>query len=92
MMSQIDGLVSNLNADIGKISAGKLKADVDKKENMLKAEDMSMMTSMQDMTVRPSNVDESVLQKRPSNNDGSKAQQQQQRQSMNIFNKERPTQ
>ena len=79
MMSQIDGLVSNLNADIGKISAGKLKADVDKKENMLKAEDMSMMTSMQDMTVRPSNVDESVLQKRPSNNDGSKAQQQQQR-------------
>ena len=91
MMSQIDGLVSNLNADIGKISAGKLKADVDKKENMLKAEDMSMMTSMQDMTVRPSNVDESVLQKRPSNNDGSKAQQQQQRQSMNIFNKERPT-
>ena len=92
MMSQIDGLVSNLNADIGKISAGKLKADVDKKENILKAEDMSMMTSMQDMTVRPSNVDESVLQKRPSNNDGSKAQQQQQRQSMNIFNKERPTQ
>ena len=92
MMSQIDGLVNNLNADIGKISAGKLKADVDKKENMLKAEDMSMMTSMQDMTVRPSNVDESVLQKRPSNNDGSKAQQQQQRQSMNIFNKERPTQ
>ena len=92
MMSQIDGLVSNLNADIGKISAGKLKADVDKKENMLKAQDMSMMTSMQDMTVRPSNVDESVLQKRPSNNDGSKAQQQQQRQSMNIFNKERPTQ
>ena len=61
MMSQIDGLVSNLNADIGKISAGKLKADVDKKENMLKAQDMSMMTSMQDMTVRPSNVDESVL-------------------------------
>ena len=92
MMSQIDGLVNNLNADIGKISACKLKADVDKKENMLKAEDMSMMTSMQDMTVRPSNVDESVLQKRPSNNDGSKAQQQQQRQSMNIFNKERPTQ
>ena len=92
MMSQIDGLVSNLNADIGKISAGKLKADVDKKENMLKAEDMSMMTSMQDMTVRPSNVDESVLQKRPSNNDSSKAQQQQHRQSMNIFNKERPTQ
>ena len=82
MMSQIDGLVNNLNADIGPIAINKaaeaamknktiedLKAEADLKENMLLdgIDDTMLDSTVRDDTVRPTEFDDSILQKRPSN-------------------------
>ena len=91
MMSEIDGLVTNLHTDINKMmesskrikdqqaaqlssrrgAAGggeDLKASADLKENELRQSEITLMTSMMnDTALRESAVDETVLQKRPSN-------------------------
>ena len=92
MMSEIDGLVTNLHTDINKMmdsskrikdlqaaqfsSAKKtnkngedLKASADLKENQLRQSELTLMSSMMNETAMggESAVDETVLQKRPSN-------------------------
>lgn len=91
MMSEIDGLVTNLHTDINKMmesskrikdqqaqmsqtqkksssGAEDLKASADLKENYLRQSEITLMTSMMnDTALRESAVDETVLQKRPSN-------------------------
>ena len=68
-----------------------LKACADLKENELRQSDITLMTSMMnDTAVRESAVDETILQKRPSNPSIVQQQRFSQRPSTNIFaNKER---
>ena len=48
-----------------------MQADADLKENMLNDDDLTMMDStVRDTVARPTNIDDSVLQKRSSNEAG----------------------